>query len=147
MATATEKTYMAKSTEVKQKWYLIDAKDQVLGKIATKAASYLRGKHKATFTPHVDTGDFIIVINAAKLRVTGNKLKDKEYQRYSGFHSGQYFVKLEKMLKDSPETVIRLAVDRMVPSGALGNKVMTKLKIFAGEEHPHQAQQPVTLTV
>lgn len=141
------KTYMAKTSEVERKCYLIDAKDKVLGRVATKVATILRGKHKPTYTPHVDTGDVVIIINAEKIRVTGNKLEDKKYQRYSGYPSGQKTVKLVDMLKKAPEQVMYLAVNRMIPSGALGNKVKKKLKVYAGEEHPHQSQKPIPLEV
>lgn len=147
MVIVMQKTFMAKNEEVTRQCYIIDAKDQILGRLAAKAAVVLRGKHKTTFTPHVDTGDMVIVINAEKVRVTGNKLKQKEYQRYSGYPSGQKVVKLADMLVKAPKEVIRLAVKRMIPSGPLGNKVITKLKIYAGDEHPHQAQKPVALTV
>jgi len=142
-----QNTFMANAQTVERKTYVIDAKDQILGKVATKAAIYLRGKHKRTFTHHVDTGDQIIIINAEKIRVTGDKLEKKEYQRYSGYPSGQRNVKLKDMLKKAPEQVLRLAVGRMIPKGALGNSVKTKLKIYAGDQHPHQAQKPIPLEV
>ncbi|OGX08579.1 MAG: 50S ribosomal protein L13 [Omnitrophica WOR_2 bacterium GWF2_38_59] len=142
-----QKTYMAKSSEVEKKCYIIDADNKILGRIATKAASILRGKHKPTFTPHVDTGDMVIIINAEKVKVTGNKLKLKEYQRYSGYHSGQKSITLEELLKKSPTQVIKLAVNRMIPSGALGSQVKTKLKVYKGDSHPHQAQKPITLEI
>ena len=147
MATTTQKTYMAKDSTVERKCYIIDAKDKVLGKIATKAATILRGKHKPTFTPHVDTGDMVVIINAEKFRVTGNKMQQKEYQRYSGYHGGQKIMKLDEMLKRAPTQVLRLAINRMIPSGALGNKVKTKLKIYVGEQHPHTAQKPIPLDI
>jgi len=147
MATATQKTYMAKATEVERKCYLIDAKDKILGKVATKAATILRGKHKPTFTPHVDTGDMVVIINAEKIAVTGNKLKQKEYQRYSGYHGGQKIMKLEEMLKRAPTQVLKLAITRMIPSGPLGNKIKTKLKIYVGDKHPHISQKPIPLEI
>ena len=147
MATATQKTYMAKATEVERKCYLIDAKDKILGRIATKAATILRGKHKPTFTPHVDTGDMVVIINAEKIAVTGNKLKQKEYQRYSGYHGGQKIMKLEEMLKRAPTQVLKLAITRMIPSGPLGNKIKTKLKIYVGDKHPHISQKPIPLEI
>ena len=143
----TQKTFMAKASQVDRKCYLIDANNKILGRVAAKAASILRGKHKPIFTPHVDTGDMVIIINAEKVKVTGNKLKQKEYQRYSGYHSGQKSVKLEEMLKKAPTQVIRLAVTRMIPSGALGNQAKTKLKIYKGDAHPHQAQNPIALEI
>lgn len=142
-----QKTYMANAATVERKCYIIDATDQVLGRLAAKAATILRGKHKPTFTPHCDTGDQVIVINAEKIRVTGDKLNAKEYQRYSGYPSGQKSVKLKDMMNKSPEKVIQLAVNRMIPSGALGNKMRTKLKVYAGDSHPHQAQKPIPLEI
>lgn len=142
-----QKTYMAKASDVERKCYIIDAQDKILGKVATKAATILRGKHKATFTPHVDTGDMVIVTNAEKVKVTGKKLQQKEYQRYSGYPSGQKTMKLEVMLKKAPTEVIRLAIKRMIPSGPLGNQMRTKLKIYKGDVHPHQAQKPIPLEV
>ncbi|MBP9854283.1 MAG: 50S ribosomal protein L13 [Candidatus Omnitrophica bacterium] len=143
----TQKTFMAKSNEVERKCYLIDAKDKVLGKVATKAADILRGKHKVIYTPHADTGDQVIIINAEKVAVTGNKLETKEYQKYSGFPSGQRIIKLKDFMKKSPTKVIQLAINRMIPSGALGNKAKSKLKIYVGDKHPHQAQKPILLEV
>ena len=139
----TQKTFMANASNVEQKCYIIDATDKILGKIATKAAVLLRGKHKTTFTPHVDTGDMVVVINAEKVKVTGKKLEQKIYTRYSGYPSGQRSMTLGRMLEKAPEKVIQLAVNRMIPSGPLGNKVRTKLKVYAGENHPHAAQQPI----
>ncbi len=141
------KTYMAKSQTVERKYYVVDANGKVLGRMASKIAAVLRGKHKPTFTPHVDTGDTVIVINAEKIRVTGKKLSQKEYQRYSGYPSGQKRVKLETMLQKKPATVIRLAVERMLPKGPLGNKLKKKLKVYSGDKHPHQAQKPIPLEV
>ena len=138
---------MAKANEVERKCYIVDAKDKILGRVAAKVASVLRGKHKAIFTPHCDTGDVVIITNAEKIRVTGNKLKNKIYQRYSGYPSGQKEVKLETMLEKAPTEVMRLAVKRMIPSGPLGNKVITKLKIYAGDKHPHQSQKPIPLEI
>ncbi len=142
-----QRSFMAKANEVERKTYVIDAEGKILGKVAAKAAIILRGKHKAIFTPHVDTGDQVIIINAEKIRVTGRKLQKKEYHRYSGYPSGQRTMKLEVMLKKAPTQVLRLAVNRMIPSGPLGNKVKTKLKIYAGDKHPHQAQKPIALEV
>jgi len=147
MATATQKSYMATASTVEQKCYIIDAKDKVLGKIATKAATILRGKHKPTYTPHVDSGDMVIIINAEKIAVTGNKMEQKEYQRYSGYHGGQKIMKLAEMLKRAPTQVLYLAITRMIPSGPLGNKIKTKLKIYTGENHPHKAQKPIPLEI
>ena len=147
MATATQKTHMTKANEVERKCYLIDANNKILGKIATKAATILRGKHKPTFTPHVDTGDTVVIINAEKVAVTGNKLKQKEYQSYSGYHGGQKNMKLDEMLKRAPTKVLELAITRMIPSGPLGSEVKTKLKIYAGDKHPHAAQKPIPLEI
>jgi large subunit ribosomal protein L13 len=141
------KTFMQRKEDVKRDCYVIDAKDQILGKIAVKAADYLRGKHKVIYTPHVDTGDYVIVINAEKVKVTGKKLDQKVYKKYSGYPSGQKEIKLKNMLEKSPETVIELAVKRMIPGGPLGNSVKTKLKVYAGDSHPHQAQKPIPLEI
>lgn len=142
-----QKTFMAKAEDLKRDCYLIDAKDKILGKVATKTASILRGKHKPIFTPHVDTGDMVVIINAEKIQVTGKKMKDKEYQRYSGYHGGQKTIKLEDLMQRAPTQALKLAITRMIPKGPLGNKMKTKLKIYAGEEHPHQAQKPITLDI
>jgi large subunit ribosomal protein L13 len=147
MTLAAQKTYMANAENVEHACYLIDAKDKILGRIATKAATILRGKHKPTYTPHVDSGDMVVIINAEKIKVTGNKLQQKEYQRYSGYHGGQKIMRLEEMLKRAPTQVLYLAITRMIPSGPLGNKIKTKLRIYAGEHHPHQAQKPIPLEI
>ncbi|MCX5706550.1 MAG: 50S ribosomal protein L13 [Candidatus Omnitrophica bacterium] len=141
------KTYSAKKDDVKKKWYLVDATDKILGRLAVKVASVLRGKHKAIFTPHLDTGDGVIVINAAKIKVTGRKLKQKVYRRYSGYPGGLREVTLETMLKNKPETVIELAVRRMLPGGPLGRDIIKKLKVYADDKHIHKAQKPVVLEV
>jgi large subunit ribosomal protein L13 len=142
-----QKTYMAKAGDVQLGCYLIDAKDKILGRIATKAASFLRGKHKWIYTPHVDTGDQVIIINADKIRVTGRKLQHKEYQKYSGYHSGRKTATLQDMLKKAPVQVLRLAITRMLPRGPLGYSVRRKLRIYAGGQHPHQAQKPVAVEI
>jgi len=148
MVTRTaNKTFMAKAEEVTRNCYLIDAENKILGRVATKAAVLLRGKHKAIYTPHVDTGDIVIIINAEKIRVTGKKLKDKVYLRYSGFQGGQKSLTLEQMMDRAPTKALELAVTRMIPKGALGNKVKTKLKIYAGDKHPHLAQKPIPVEV
>jgi large subunit ribosomal protein L13 len=141
------KTYSAKKEDIKRKWYLVDAKDKILGRFATKVAAVLRGKHKPIFTPHIDTGDAVIVINAAKLRLTGRKAKQKVYRRYSGYPGGLREVPFEKMFKNKPETVVKLAVRRMLPKGALGADILKKLKIYADEKHGHSAQNPEVLEV
>lgn len=141
------KTYFAKADEIKRKCYLIDANDKVLGRVATKAAIVLRGKHKAIFTPNVDTGDAVIIINADKIRVTGKKVIQKEYQHYSGYPGGQKCLTFEQLFEKDPEQVVRLAVTRMLPAGALGAKIKSKLRVYAGDKHPHQAQAPVPLEI
>lgn len=140
-------TYMADPEKVARKCYVIDATDKTLGKVATKAATVLRGKHKAIYTPHVDTGDQVIIINAEKVRVTGKKYKEKEYQYYTGFHGGRRVVRFEELMETRPAKVLQLAITRMIPSGALGNKIKTKLWIYAGDKHPHQAQKPIALEI
>ena len=142
-----QKTYLPKVNEIERKCYLIDAKDKILGRIAVKAASILRGKHKPIFTPHLETGDRIVIINAEKIRVTGKKLQQKEYQRYSGYPSGQKRVPLEEMLKKAPTQVLRLAINRMIPKGRLGNQLRARLRIYAGDKHPHIAQKPIPLEI
>ena len=142
-----QKTYMANAATVERKCYLIDAKDQILGRLAVKAADILRGKHKVTYTPHVDTGDMVVIINAEKIQVTGNKLKKKTYQRYTGYHSGLRELTLENLMEKSPVKVLELAIFRMIPRGALGSKMKSKLKVYVGDQHPHQAQNPIALAV
>ena len=142
-----DKTYIPKKEDLKKKWYLVDAKDKTLGRLAAKVAATLRGKHKVIFTPHMDTGDGVIVINAAKIKVTGRKLKQKVYRRYSGYPGGLREVYLEDMLAKKPTTVIRLAVSRMLPTGPLGSKIVKKLKVYADDKHKHTAQNPAILEV
>jgi len=137
-----KKTYTAKKEDIKRKWYLVDAKDKILGRLAVKVAVLLRGKHKPIFTPHIDTGDGVIVINAAKIRVTGRKMQQKLYRRYSGYPGGLREVNLETLMAKSPETVVQLAVRRMLPGGPLGRDILKKLKVYAGDKHPHAAQSP-----
>ncbi|MBU1999181.1 MAG: 50S ribosomal protein L13 [Candidatus Omnitrophota bacterium] len=137
-----QKTYLPKKSEIKTKWYLVDAQDKVLGRLASKVASILRGKHKSIYTPFMDTGDAVVIINAAKIKVTGNKLKDKVYRRYSGYPGGLREVNLETLLTKSPETVLRLAIERMLPKGALSAQIVKKLKIYADSNHPHISQKP-----
>ena len=140
-------TFMAKKGEVEQGWFVIDAADKVVGRLAVKIASILRGKHRPQYTPHVDTGEFVIVINAAKMKFTGNKLDDKTYQTYSHYPGGQKIISARDLMTKRPERILELAVRRMVPRTKLGRQQMSKLKIFAGPSHPHQAQQPRELTV
>ncbi len=141
------KTYSAKPGEVERKWYLIDAEDVVLGRLATKCATILRGKNKPQYTPHVDTGDFVVVINAEKVRVTGNKEAKKEYFRHSGNPGGLKSETLEEALAKHPERVIEHAVKGMLPKTTLGRAQGLKLKVYAGPEHPHAAQQPEKIEV
>ena len=144
----TTKTYMAKTGELTPKWFVIDLSGKVLGRAATKIATILMGKHRPEYTPHVDTGDYVIVINAADIRVTGNnKLTDKVYTRYSGYPSGLKSVTLGERLDKHPERVISEAVRRMLPKNRLGTVMLKKLKVFPGSEHTHQAQQPEEMTI
>ena len=140
-------TFSAKPAEVRRDWYLVDATGKTLGRLSTEIARRLRGKHKPEYTPHVDTGDYIVVINAEKVRVTGNKLKDKMYHRYTGYIGNLKSIPLEKLLDDAPERVIELAVKGMLPRGPLGRQMYSKLRVFAGPEHTHTAQQPIPLEV
>jgi large subunit ribosomal protein L13 len=139
------KTFSAKATEVNQNWLIIDAEGQTLGRMATAIATRLRGKHKAEFTPHVDTGDYVVVVNAEKVRVTGNKAKDKMYYSHSGYPGGLKSIPFEKLIDKSPEKVIKLAVKGMLPKTPLGRSMFKKLKVYAGAKHPHEAQQPQAL--
>jgi len=141
------KTYLPKVNEIEHKCYVIDAKDKILGKVAAKAASVLRGKHKRIYTPFLDTGDTVIIINADKVRVTGKKLTGKVYSRYTGYPSGFREMALGDMLAKRPAKVLELAVSRMFPSGPLAYKQSAKLKVYAGEVHPHAAQKPIALEV
>ena len=138
----TVKTYYAKPGEVEREWLLIDGEDQVLGRVAAKAAHILRGKHKPQYTPHVDTGDFVIIVNADKIRVTGNKAKDKKYYRHSGFPGGLKSESFEEAMAKHPERVIEHAVKGMLPKNTLGRAQGMKLKVYAGPDHPHAAQKP-----
>ncbi len=136
---------MPKKVDIERRWYLIDAKDKVLGRLASFVATRLRGKHKPIYTPHLDTGDFIIVINAEKVRLTGNKLKDKIYYRHTGYMGGLKSITADKLLQKRPEDLIRFAVHGMLPKNRLGRKLIKKLKVYAGNGHPHEAQRPETL--
>jgi large subunit ribosomal protein L13 len=142
-----ETTISAKPAEVRRDWFIIDANGKTLGRMATEIARRLRGKHKAIYTPHVDTGDYIVVINAEKLRVSGNKLKDKIYYRHTGFPGGIKSITLENQLDKAPERVIQSAVKGMLPKNILGRDMFRKLKVYAGESHPHTAQQPKVLEI
>ena len=141
------KTYYAKPGEVEREWLVVDATDVVLGRLASKVALILKGKHKPQYTPHVDTGDFVIVVNAEKVRVTGNKAQKKVYFRHSGYPGGLKEVPLQRMLERHPERVIEKAVKGMLPKNTLGRKMGTKLKVYAGPDHPHQAQKPRQITL
>ena len=141
------KTYVAKPAEVRRDWYLIDADGKTLGRLATEVARRLRGKHKPTFTPNVDTGDYIVVVNARKIRVTGNKLRDKMYHHHTGYVGNLKSISLQKLLDKAPERVIRNAVKGMLPKNALGRQMIGKLRIYADADHQHAAQQPVVLDI
>lgn len=138
----TQKTKATKSKEIERAWFVIDAEGQVLGRLATRVAALLMGKGKTYFTRHLDCGDHVIVVNAEKIKVTGNKLTDKVYYRHTGYVGGIKSITLEKQLQEKPERVIRDAVYGMVPKGKLGRQIMTKLKVYRGGEHPHEAQLP-----
>ena len=143
MVNVGTKTFNLKREEIKRKWYVVDATDKVLGRLATEIAKKLRGKDKPTFTPHVDCGDFIIIINAEKIKVKGgNKLEDKKYYRHSGYVGNLKATNLEEMLKKNPEFVIKNAVRGMIPHNTLGRIVLRKLKVYSGPDHPHKAQNP-----
>jgi len=139
------KTFVAKEKEVTRKWYLVDGGEKVLGRLASQIALRLRGKHKPIFTPHADTGDFFVVVNADKVRLTGNKWNQKMYYRYSGYMGGLKEISATKLLQKKPEDLLRFAVRGMLPKNSLGRRQLKKLKIYAGPEHPHQAQQPEKL--
>ena len=141
------KTFSAKPAEVKRDWYVIDAEGKTLGRMATEIARRLRGKHKAEYTPHVDTGDYIVVVNAGKVAVTGNKRSDKMYHRHTGYIGNLKSTNFEKLVASKPEQVIQLAVKGMMPKGPLGRAMLRKLKIYAGAEHNHIAQQPKQLEI
>ena len=136
------KTLMAKPGKNEKKWYLIDAEDKTLGRLATKIAHILRGKHKPEYTPHVDTGDYIVVINAEKVTVTGTKAKNKQYEHYTGYPGGLKAISFEKLQKRFPARIIEKAVKGMLPKNPLGYAMLTKLKVYAGSSHPHSAQNP-----
>ena len=139
------KTFSAKSAEVRRDWYIVDATGKTLGRLSTEIARRLRGKHKPEYTPHVDTGDYIVVVNAEKIRVTGNKLKDKIYYRHTGYIGNLKSINLGKQLDQHPERVIQSAVKGMLPKNPLGRAMFKKLHVYAGPEHPHAAQQPKPL--
>lgn len=142
---SVDKTYVPKSGEITQEWYLVDANDQNLGRLAAKIARVLLGKHKPNFTPGMDTGDFVIVVNCERIRVTGNKMEEKIYYRHSNYPSGLKSVSLRQQLEKHPERVIRAAVWGMLPHNKFGRQLIKKLKVYAGPDHPHEAQQPKPL--
>ncbi len=139
------KTYMAKPGEVVAAWHLVDAEDKILGRMATKVAMILMGKHRPEYTPHVDTGDFVIIVNAEKIRMTGNKWSDKQYDWYTGYPGGYKSLSAAEMRKKHPDKIVFDAIRRMLPKNRIGRQMLTKLKVYAGTEHPHQAQQPVKI--
>ncbi len=141
------KTFSAKPAEVRRDWFVVDATGKTLGRLSTEIAHRLRGKHKPEYTPHVDTGDYIVVVNAEKIRVTGNKLKDKMYHRHTGYIGNLKSMPLEKLLDKAPERALEYAVKGMLPRGPLGRKMFSKLRVFRGPEHDHAAQQPTPLEV
>jgi large subunit ribosomal protein L13 len=141
------KTFSAKPHEVERGWFIVDASGKVLGRLASELAHRLRGKHKPEFTPHVDTGDYIVVINADKLRVTGNKMRDKLYHRHSTYPGGLYTTNFSKLQAKHPTRVLEMAVKGMLPKGPLGYAMLRKMKVYAGSAHPHAAQQPKSLEI
>lgn len=141
------KTFIAKENQVDKKWHLVDAQGKTLGRMASRIATILQGKHRPMYTPHVDTGDYVVVINARKVRLTGKKLEEKAYQRFSGYPGGLKIIPLKEMLERHPDRVVRLAVRRMLPKTKLGERMLEKLKIYDGTEHPHTAQKPVELAI
>lgn len=141
------KTFIAKENQVDKKWHLVDAQGKTLGRMASRIATILQGKHRPIYTPHVDTGDYVVVINARKVRLTGKKLEEKAYQRFSGYPGGLKIIPLKEMLERHPDRVVRLAVRRMLPKTKLGERMLEKLKIYDGTEHPHTAQRPVELAI
>ena len=141
------KTYSTREADIKREWHVIDATDQILGRLATRIARLLMGKHKPIFSPNMDTGDYVIVTNASKIRVTGNKTRQKIYYRHTGYPGGHKFVSYEDMMQKSPEKVIEMAVRRMLPKNKLARDMLKKLKVFRGPEHTHAAQKPESITL
>jgi large subunit ribosomal protein L13 len=139
------KTYQAKNEELDRKWYLINAEGKVLGRLSTEVAKILRGKNKPTYTPHLDTGDFVIVVNAGKVTLTGKKMKDKIYYHHTGYPGGIKEINAERLLAKKPAEMIRMAVKGMLPKTSLGRQMLRKLKIYSGPNHPHEAQKPISL--
>jgi large subunit ribosomal protein L13 len=147
MASSMTKSYMAKPGEVERRWYVVDATDKVLGRLATKLATVLQGKDKPEYTPHVDVGDHVVVVNSERVRITGRKLTQKIYDRYTYYPGGRKTIALQQLLEKRPERVIELAVRRMLPRGPLGRQMFRKLKVYRGPEHPHAAQRPEQLEI
>ncbi len=147
MSSNLKTTISAKPAEVKRQWFVIDADGKTLGRVATEVAHRLRGKHKPIYTPHVDTGDYIVVINAAKVRVTGNKAKNKMYYRHTGYIGNLKSINFEDLQQKNPESIIEIAVKGMLPKNPLGREMFRKLRVFAGDKHTHQAQQPQPLEI
>ena len=141
------KTFSAKPEDVRRDWYVVDATNKTLGRLSTEIARRLKGKHKPEYTPHVDTGDYIVVVNADKIRVTGNKMKDKMYHRYTGYIGNLKSMSLEKLMDEHPERALEYAVKGMLPRNPLGRKMLSKLRVFAGPAHNHEAQQPIPLDI
>ena len=141
------KTYSAKAGEVERKWWILDATDKVLGRMSSRVAIVLRGKNKPQFTPHADVGDFVIVINADKVKLTGNKLTQKQYYHHSGYAGGIKSISAEKLLETKPEEIVVHAIKGMLPKNKLGTSLLKKLKVYAGAEHPHEAQKPLELDI
>ena len=147
MNTLSYKTVSANKATVNKEWFVVDATDQILGRLSSEVAKIIRGKNKTYFTPHVDCGDFVIVINAEKVRLTGKKLTDKQYLRYTGYPGGERWSTPEELLKKNPASIIERAVKGMLPRNRLGNAIIKNLYVYAGTEHPHQAQQPKELKI
>jgi large subunit ribosomal protein L13 len=141
------KTYMATPSTIERKWYVVDAEGQTLGRLASEVATVLRGKHKPTYTPHLDTGDFVIVVNADKVKLTGRKESQKMYYRFTGYVGNLKKITYKTMMEKHPDRIIQLAVKGMIPHNVLGRQVMDKLHVYAGSEHPHQAQKPEVLEI
>ncbi len=141
------RTFSAKPAEVRRDWFVVDATGKTLGRLSTELARRLRGKHKPEYTPHVDTGDYLVVVNAEKIRVTGNKLRDKMYHRHTGYIGNLKSISLGKLLEEAPERAVQFAVKGMLPRGPLGRQMLSKLRVFAGPEHKHAAQQPIPLDI
>ncbi len=139
------KTYTPKASQIERRWWLVDAADRPLGRLATELARILRGKHKPMYTPHLDTGDYVVILNAAKVRLTGNKSDTKTYFRHSGYIGGDKLIPFRRMIQTHPERVVELAVKGMLPKNALGRAMRKKLKVYPGTEHPHQGQDPQPL--